>query len=535
MLIYNEYATIEAIWIHMVKIDISKYNEQIEAISSKKNRLSPSLSKHIANIKFRVGSIFSNKEKIEYWENLKHLLDLEMSGKYAFHWSDVYLDKLDPKPAERLENGKMVPDWESAIFASEFAKIAVFRSLIRKERVSWNATSSFGVEGYNVKLSLTPNLLESAKWQLWYVYVFERWDFQEFYNMECKSYKSLKPKEIIKVSFWDLPLKDIKVCSLEEMKNPNRWSIMNLWWNAIFQKWAISSADKEFYETTLNRYRNNLKEFERIDNLNVQELLAKRKKEEISREEFTKIRTVYTERLDSLRAMVNDLEERVRIIVIEENNKKVEQDEKIRQLSYFDTTPDPLALFWVDIQAWWWNAKWVFKIMWRPDLVAIRKDFKSYKYLWDMPYRYSKLPQTANFPRILKTFVQGEYSYIIMEKARWRQLDEIDINEMDLIPQHHYDKLISDMLRLQEAWMIIDPSKSSNFFYDKDIWFVFIDLSYGKSDNANYFKDWLLSSVLVKKNLPFEERMKIRASEALKVKIEKALSNNWLDPQFSKK
>ncbi len=50
----------------MVKIDISKYNEQIEAISSKKNRLSPSLSKHIANIKFRVGSIFSNKEKIEY-------------------------------------------------------------------------------------------------------------------------------------------------------------------------------------------------------------------------------------------------------------------------------------------------------------------------------------------------------------------------------------------------------------------------------------------------------------------------------------
>ncbi len=54
---------------------------------------------------------------------------------------------------------------------------------------------------------------------------------------------------------------------------------------------------------------------------------------------------MYTERLDSLRAMVNDLEERVRIIVIEENNKKVEQDEKIRQLSYFDTTPDPLALF----------------------------------------------------------------------------------------------------------------------------------------------------------------------------------------------
>ena len=46
------------------------------------------------------------------------------------------------------------------------------------------------------------------------------------------------------------------------------------------------------------------------------------------------------------------------------------------------------------------------------------------------------------------------------------------------IPQQHYDKWVLDYKKITDSLIRIDPSKESNFFYDNEKGFSFIDLNF---------------------------------------------------------
>lgn len=97
-----------------------------------------------------------------------------------------------------------------------------------------------------------------------------------------------------------------------------------------------------------------------------------------------------------------------------------------------------------------------------------------------------------------KTFKNGERydtGYIIQEKAPGKELltpsainkksneekREIILDyfkNLSEIPQEHFDKWVADLKALSDHKVAVDPSKASNFFYDKKKGFSFIDLNF---------------------------------------------------------
>lgn len=85
--------------------------------------------------------------------------------------------------------------------------------------------------------------------------------------------------------------------------------------------------------------------------------------------------------------------------------------------------------------------------------------------------------------------------YIVQEKAPGQELlylgalrDKTEEEKHDIvlnylqtvssIPQSHYDKWVSDYKAITDAKVMVDPSKASNFFYDSEKGFSFIDLNF---------------------------------------------------------
>ena len=61
------------------------------------------------------------------------------------------------------------------------------------------------------------------------------------------------------------------------------------------------------------------------------------------------------------------------------------------------------------------------------------------------------------------------------------------VEEYSKIPEEHIEKFISDYITLQdENKLFVDPSKASNFFYDKGKGFSFIDLSVSTHQKNEY-------------------------------------------------
>ena len=52
------------------------------------------------------------------------------------------------------------------------------------------------------------------------------------------------------------------------------------------------------------------------------------------------------------------------------------------------------------------------------------------------------------------------------------------LNMLHNIPQEHYDKWVADYKTITDAKVMVDPSKASNFFYDTEQGFSFIDLNF---------------------------------------------------------
>lgn len=135
------------------------------------------------------------------------LLSLEKEGKYVFHGSPDIIQTLEPRQAynQNKETGVMEKDGEPAVFATPYADVAIFRSLINANGISGESTSSFGINGEQLHFSATKNLLDGAKNKIGRVYVLDKQKFQDFEGMQCRSSEVNNPIEVIEVNFTDLP------------------------------------------------------------------------------------------------------------------------------------------------------------------------------------------------------------------------------------------------------------------------------------------------------------------------------------------
>lgn len=141
-----------------------------------------------------------------------------------------------------------------------------------------------------------------------------------------------------------------------------------------------------------------------------------------------------------------------------------------------------LDKMWTDIQQWWANAQGVF-LLWDTNLVAVMKGEWSYTH--ELPQRtLTRDLNIVNVPKVIDVFVHEWKTYKIMEKSPGIQLDRLSSEQLAAIPQEHYDQYLDHVTIIEKAWLKLDPSKSSNFFYDEKIGFCFIDLWVAEENNT---------------------------------------------------
>lgn len=222
---------------------------------------------------------------------------------------------------------------------------------------------------------------------------------------------------------------------------------------------------------------------------NIQILLKRFKNKEISLDEFKKQREIEENEMENIRNQMDAIKDELKYREIAKNNSSRKKNKKINEIiNNLD------SIIWENIMKWWSNALWVYEINWE-NLVLIIKSIWSYKFLWDLGSYYDKIQESKNIPKVLDVFIKNSQTYIIMEKALWKQVDYLNIDELSNIPQKHFDDFIKNMKIINTAWLCIDPSKRSNFFYDETIWFIFIDLQPWKN-NFSDLENIILVSIL---------------------------------------
>lgn len=137
----------------------------------------------------------------------KRLLALEKEGKYVFHGSAHFIDVLEPRQAHN--NGEK--DGQTAVFATPYADVAIFRSL------TGGLTSRFGIGEDKLQYSVDGKLYKDADKKIGRVYVLDREKFKDFKGTECRSYEDVFPLEVIEVGIGDLS-DDVKIMSTEKYK-----------------------------------------------------------------------------------------------------------------------------------------------------------------------------------------------------------------------------------------------------------------------------------------------------------------------------
>ncbi|MFH1454802.1 MAG: hypothetical protein ABIF22_00535 [bacterium] len=155
------------------------------------------------------------KESFEKITNNKEKLhNLEETGQYLFHGSPTgNIEILEPRQSEHFpDKNKPIKDGEPAVSTTPYSDIAIFRSIINRENI--HGSSGFGIDDDKLKFSISSEkVLEEVVGKVGYVYVFDRKDFEPYSregeatekSMEWRSYKNVKPIEIIEVNFDDLP------------------------------------------------------------------------------------------------------------------------------------------------------------------------------------------------------------------------------------------------------------------------------------------------------------------------------------------
>lgn len=134
-------------------------------------------------------------------EGRKKLLALQKKGDVVFHGSPARITQLEPRQAHN--SGE--EDGEPAIFATQYADAAIFRALINGNEMNEDHDSGFGMEGDDLYLSATQNLLDNAAEKRAFVYVLKRSQFGDFEGTQCRSTEHLKPLDVVEVTAEDLP------------------------------------------------------------------------------------------------------------------------------------------------------------------------------------------------------------------------------------------------------------------------------------------------------------------------------------------
>lgn len=140
-------------------------------------------------------------------EAKKQLLDLEKTGRYVFHGSPDYIEALEPRQAynSNPQTGEDEKDGEPAVFATQYADIAIFRALLSGKDVPEDSQTNFGTDGGKLHFSTTRNLLEAARDKKANIYVLDKSKFVEPEGTQCRSYVAVSPIQTIEVSAKDLP------------------------------------------------------------------------------------------------------------------------------------------------------------------------------------------------------------------------------------------------------------------------------------------------------------------------------------------
>lgn len=131
----------------------------------------------------------------------ERLLKLEKEGRYVFHGSNSLIDRLEPRQA--YNNNKK--DGLPAVFATPFADVAIYRSLINGNNIKEPSINEFGHTKEGVYFKASKNLIEFAKNLTAKVYVLDREKFKDFKGSQCRSEEAVIPIEVIEVTAKDLP------------------------------------------------------------------------------------------------------------------------------------------------------------------------------------------------------------------------------------------------------------------------------------------------------------------------------------------
>jgi hypothetical protein len=131
----------------------------------------------------------------------ERLLKLEKEGLYVFHGTTAQVDCLEPQQAYN-DNEK---DGKPAVFATPFADVAIYRSLINGDNLNEPSENQFGTTDDGIYFKASQNLLENAKNIIGKVYVLDKEKFKDFKGTECRLEESISPIEVIEVTANDLP------------------------------------------------------------------------------------------------------------------------------------------------------------------------------------------------------------------------------------------------------------------------------------------------------------------------------------------
>ena len=166
-----------------------------------------------------IENISSGKEKLH---------QLESEGLYLFHGSPTAdIEEFELRQSTHIVDiekpHEMINDGEPAISATPYADIAIFRSIINRKNIDKiDITSSFGSNSEGeLEFSVSnPEILEKARGGTGFVYVFDKNNFAPYSRdgvahesgMEWRSYKQVKPIQVVPVNFDDMPeLERIKI------------------------------------------------------------------------------------------------------------------------------------------------------------------------------------------------------------------------------------------------------------------------------------------------------------------------------------
>ncbi len=86
-----------------------------------------------------------------------------------------------------------------------------------------------------------------------------------------------------------------------------------------------------------------------------------------------------------------------------------------------------------------------------------------------------------------------------MERAYGVEMDKIPLEEIVDIPQEQFDQFVKRVALIESNGLMIDPSKSSNFFYDPEKGFSFIDLAVRGDNPYSALDVKVLTTALVKR------------------------------------